>query len=247
MWNESDKFDHLISLAAAKCLEEEAKQLDEIDTSGVSFDDDYYRKKNRMIRKEKRKPFVKTAKVFLVRAAVLIMVLLTLACVLIGCVPSWRQAIYDAIFGWYEDYLTIRYDSPSGLERETESETETETETAVEAPTTIEAIRKPRDLPDDVWEDVVFQSISKHSIDYYIGKQYLFSFSQYILYPSDKYIDSEYTKVTYLDINGHSATVVEYVDNNEICIIWNDREYAYQIVSNTLSVDELVEYAKSVK
>ena len=245
MWNNFDKFDHLISLAAMKCLDEEAQELKDMDTSGVSFDGDYYRKKSRIIRKEKRKPYAKTAKVFLVRAAVLLLALLTLSCILIGCVPGLRRAIFDAIFGWYEDYLTVRYESPSGLERETE--TETETEAAIVAPTYIAEIRKPRDLPEGVWEDVIIQNTTKSMIDYYIGEQYLFSFSQFILDPIEKYIDNEGTKISYVDIKGHTATVVEYGNQTEVCIIWNDREYAYQIVSNTLSVDELIEYAKSVE
>ena len=245
MWNNSDKFDHLISLAAMKCLDEEAQELKDMDTSGVSFDGDYYRKKSRIIRREKRKPYAKTAKVFLVRAAVLLLALLTLSCILIGCVPGLRQAIYDAIFGWYEDYLTVRYETPSGLERETE--TETETQAVIAAPTYIAEIRKPRDLPEGVWEDVLAQKNSKINYDYYLGEEFLFSFSRFTLKPSDKYVDSEDTKVSSVEINGYSVTIVEYINKNEINILWSDGEYSYHMFTTECDVETLLKYAESVK
>ena len=245
MWNNSDKFDHLISLAAMQCVDEEVRELESIDTSSVSFDKAYYRKKSKVIRQEKRKPYVKAAKVFLVKAAVLLMALLTLVCVLIGCVPGLRRAIFDAVFGWYEEYFTVRYEDPSGLERETEIETETEA--VIVAPTYIAEIRKPRDLSEGVWEDVVLQNTAKNMIDYYIGEQYLFSFSQFVIKPSDKYVDNEGTKVSYVDINGHAATVVEYTDKNEVNILWSDEEYSYHIFTTECDVETLLEYAKSVE
>ena len=49
MQNNSDKFDHLISLSAIKCTEEDAKKLKDIDTSDVVFDASYHRKRNKLI------------------------------------------------------------------------------------------------------------------------------------------------------------------------------------------------------
>ena len=51
MQNNTDKLDHLIALAASKCLDEEAKALMDTDTSNVKFDDDYYRKRKKVINK----------------------------------------------------------------------------------------------------------------------------------------------------------------------------------------------------
>jgi len=38
MHKNSDKFDHLIALVAMKCVEEEAEELKNADTSNVEFD-----------------------------------------------------------------------------------------------------------------------------------------------------------------------------------------------------------------
>ena len=64
MFNNSDKFDHMIALAAMKCAEEDARALNELDTEGVSFDASYYRKRNRVINKCKRRSTVKLGKRF---------------------------------------------------------------------------------------------------------------------------------------------------------------------------------------
>ena len=51
MQNNSDKFDHLISLSAIKCTEEDAKDFNDLDTSDVVFDSSYYRKRNKIIKR----------------------------------------------------------------------------------------------------------------------------------------------------------------------------------------------------
>ena len=88
---------------------------------------------------------------------------------------------------------------------------------------------------------------AKILIDYYIGEEYLFSFAQFTLEPSDKYIDNEDSIISYAYINGNRVTVVESADNEEINILWNDSEYSYHIFSTQCDVDTLLKYAESVK
>ena len=246
MFNHSDQFDHFIALAAVKCTEDEAKALKELDTSNVCFDESYYRKRNKIIRKYRRMQGAKRSKHIAMRLLAAILVTVALAALLIGCVPGLRQAIYDAITGWYEQYFTVRYETPSGQEKETSPETTPENEQIV-APTFIKEIRKPTNLPDNVWEDEVVNNNAKFSIDYYMGEQHLFSYTQFLLKPSDKYVDNEDVDVTYTYINGHSATIVDYVSKKETNILWSDGEYSYHIFSTQCDLETLLEYAKSVK
>ena len=247
MLNNTDKFDHLIALAAMKCTEEEASELKSLDTSSVSFDPSYYRKRNKVIRQYKHRTTGRRSTV--VRLAVAIAAALILMTLLIGCVPRLREAIYNAIVEWYNDYFAVRYEDPDGKEKETGyvEESTTTAESEVVAPTYIEDIRKPRDLPEGVWEDVLTQNNTHIIIDYYCGEAYLFSFTQMIIKPNDKYIDNDEVNVKYIDINGNSATVVEYIGKKEINIIWSDNEYSYHIFSTECDLSTLVEYAKSVK
>ena len=247
MLNNSDKFDHLIALAAMKCADEVADELNSLDTSSVSFDPSYYRKRNKVICQYKHRTTGRRSTV--VRLAVAIAAAIILMSLLIGCVPKIREAIYNAIVEWYNDYFSVRYEYPEGQEKETlyEEESTTADELDVDAPTFIEDIHKPRDLPEDVWEDVLSENNTHIIIDYYCGDEYLFSFTQSLLKPIDRYVDNDEVNVKYIDINGNNATVIEYIGKKEISIIWSDSEYSYHIFSTECDLDTLVEYAKSVK
>ena len=235
-----------------KCAEEEAQELNKLDTSNVNFDSSYYSKRSKIINKHKRRPTARLTRMVAIRVAAVLVVLITLGCVLIGCVPEWREAIFNAIVEWYDDCFTVRYENPAGNEQETGYTEETttataETEQAIIAPTYIVSERKPLDLPDGAWEDIVISNQTRISIDYYLDDKYLFSFEQFLLEPNDKYVDNEDADVFYIVINGYTATVVEYVNKKEINIFWNDSEYSYHIFSTECDLDTLVEYAESVK
>ena len=249
MQNNSDKLDHLISLSAIKCTEEDAKKLKDIDTSDVVFDSSYYRKRNKIINKYKCKPSIKSTKSLMVKviAAILIMVMLSGA--LIGCMPRLREAIFNAIVKWYDRFATVSYDNEDAREKENgyEEESTSQIDIDIAAPTRIIDIRKPRDLPKGVWEDLVIQSSTGLEIDYYRSEDYLFSFSQMLLKSNDKRVDNEDVDIIYVKINGNDATVVEYVNKKEIYILWNDGEYSYQIISTECDLETLISYAESVK
>jgi len=249
MQNNSDRFDHLISLAALKCAEEDAKKLHDLDTSDVVFDASYYRKRNKIIRKYSRVSSPRFHKSVALRFAVAIMIMVMLGGVLIGCVPSLRKAIFDAIVRWYETYVTVSYDSQDGQEEETRhTETQaTESNVAIVAPMYIEDMRKPTNLPEGVWEDILGKNNTAIAIDYYCNEDYLFSFSQMLLKPKDNLFDSEDVEVTYIKINDNDATVLQAIYGSEISINWCDGEYSYSIASIECDLETLIQYAESVK
>ena len=241
MQNNSDKFDHLIALAATKCLDEEARALNDLDTSEVKFDEAYYRKKRKIVSRYKRSSGFSLTKTIVIRIAAVLVIAVVLAGVLSSCVPGWREAIRDAIISLYDNYFTVYFDPPSGQEKETDPPQ------TVVVPTYIEEIRMPTGLSDDTWSETVVNSHAKFSCDYYIGEEYLFSFTQFLLKPNDKYVDNEDVDITYTNINGHEAMIINYVNKEETCIIWSDGEYSYQVFSSQCDIDTLLKYAKSVK
>ena len=250
MQNNSDKFDHLIALAATRCIDEEVKEFKETDVSGVNFDDAYYRKRKQIINKYKRRPAMRLTKIISVRVAAAILIILTLTCVLIGCVPKWREAIFRAIVEWYDDCFAVSYEDPNGQAKETGYEGEPAADTGddiIDVPTYIEEVRKPRDMPDGVWEDIILQTTSRINIDYYINEEYIFSFTQRILAQNEIYIDNEEVNITQIKINGNDATVVDHINKKEIYILWNDGEYSYHIFATEYDLETLIGYAESVK
>lgn len=249
MRNHSDKFDHLIALAATKCIEKDVQELKKLDTASVAFDSSYYRKRSRYVKQSKRRSTLKLAKTVAIRVAAALMIVLILGCVMIGCVPKWRQAIYEAIVRWHDNCFAVRYEDPAGKEAETTyvEETTAPPDPIADAPTHIMHERKPSDMPEGVWEDVVINNPTKITIDYYSGYEYQFTFIQTVLKPNDKYVDNENMDVTYIKINGHEATVVVNENKKDIDILWNDSQYSYHIFSTGCDLDTLLRYAESVK
>jgi hypothetical protein len=243
----SDKFDHLIALAAMKCVEKEARELNEIDTSDVEFSASYYKKRAKIIRQCKRHSAASFSKAFVVKLVAVVAVVAMMTGVIIGCMPELRRAIYNAIVEWYDNYFAVRYESADG-EKETGFDEETESSpSATAAPTYIVSVRKPTILPEGVREEVVLETLTKFSADYYVDDQCMFSFSQYVLKSNDKYLDGENVDVSYIEINGHTATVVICIDEKGINILWSDKEYSYHIFSTKCDAETLLQYAESVK
>ena len=245
MTTRNDKFDYLISLAAVECMNDDAEKVRSLDVSNVTFDKYYYRKKRRVLRKYDSMPFAKGFRSFAVKAAVIVMAILSSAVILISCVPNLREAIFDAIVEWYDNYITIHYD-PSESNTDSDHGESTSGE-AVKVPTCIEEVRKPRNLPEGVWEDVLVQNTAKTNIDYYKNDIWLFSFSQLVLTADDKYLDNENAQISYIDINGSLATIIQYEEKNEIHLIWTDGKYYYYMISNICDIKELTGFAESVE
>ena len=80
-----------------------------------------------------------------------------------------------------------------------------------------------------------------------MGDDYIYSYSQGVLKSSQKYFDSEGALVSERGFDGYVAQVITYKDKQEIQLIWNDGEYVYTLSSIMLSVDDLVEIARSVQ
>ena len=163
MTTRTDKFDYLISLAAVECMNDDAERVYSLDVSSVVFDEYYYRRKRKFLRKYKSMPAARGLKSFTIRVAVAIMAILSSAVILISCVPKLREAIFDTIVEWYDKYITIHYDSSENNTESEQSESSSNYTTGI--PTCIEEVRKPRNLPEGVWEKVLAQNRLKTNMD----------------------------------------------------------------------------------
>ena len=239
MWNDSDKLDHLIALAASGSLEAEAKELENMDTEGVSLSPAYCRKRAKLIRKHKHHRASAMPKSISVRIAAAIIIIAAVFTVLISCMPGLGKAIYNAIVEWYGEYFTVRYES--------EQEQETAYSESSAVPNHIAEIRKPTNLPEGVREVVVLDTNAKFGADYYVENKCIFSFLQLVISPFDQCVNRDDVDITYIRINNGEAVMIEYRLKSEICILWSDEYYSYQITSNVISVDQLIQYAEMVK
>lgn len=252
-----DKLDMMMALAAKDCGNDDVELLDTLDISEVSLDKHFRRKKARFVEKHKRYPTMLALKKGMLRVAIVSMVIMSFGFTTIMAISPMRKAVFEVIIEWYKDYLTIRYeqttedvnDASGGEGNDTKDNDENSpmNDPVIIPPTVIEEVRKPTALPKNVVEDIVIQNMSFVCIDYYEGSELVCTFNQILLEEGDIYLDNEGVLIETIDINGNSGTVIQHAEFSGISIVWNDGEYIYQIITQSINLDELIEVCRSVQ
>ena len=256
---ENEKFDYLIRLALLDCGEKDAEMFRTIDTSNTVVSPRLRNKINRLIKRKARESAVKKTKLILSRIAIAAMLVLSIIFATMMSISAIRDAIWRTIVEWYDNYISIRYESPeddgkdnaaigdSTNQTDVNGEATTDQTAVVSPPTEILEVRKPTYLPEGVVADVVVSAKSMVTTDYYLEDELMCSFNQYILKPNDKYYDNKTAVVKDILVKENKAIVVTYEQTPEVYLIWNDGEYSYVLVSITASLEDMVRIAESVK
>lgn len=231
-----DNLDYLIALSLNPIADETAKEFENIDDSGVVISKKTDRRIRKLIRKSAKCSREKTAVVtpmpkrFLRRAAVAILVAVSLMFGGIMSISAVRKSLWKAITEWYNEFFSVNYEK--GRARMT-------------VPDKIEEIRKPRLLPQGVVESVAVDSLSQFLCDYYIDKNLVMTFSQKLLTKKTNLINGEDAEVSYISVNDNEAVLVQN-KNGIIVLDWTDGEYEYSIVGNGIGADIILLMAESV-
>ena len=149
-----DNLDYLIALSLNPIADETAKEFENIDDSGVVISKKTDRRIRKLIRKSAKYSREETAVVtpmpkrFLRRAAVAILVAVSLMFGGIMSISAVRKSLWKAITEWYNEFFSVNYEK--GRDR-------------ITVPDKIEEIRKPRLLPQGVVESVFTESFSEYS------------------------------------------------------------------------------------
>lgn len=231
-----DNLDYLIALSLNPIADETAKEFENIDDSGVVISKKTDRRIRKLIRKSAKCSREETAVVtpmpkrFLRRAAVAILVAVSLMFGGIMSISAVRKSLWKAITEWYNEFFSVNYEK--GRARMT-------------VPDKIEEIRKPRLLPQGVVESVAVDSLSQFLSDYYIDKNLVMTFSQKLLTKKTNLINGEDAEVSYISVNDNEAVLVQN-KNGIIVLDWTDGEYEYSIVGNGIGADIILLMAESV-
>ena len=105
----SYKFDYLIGLAVLEYGANEAKNFDQIDASSIVIDEKLDKKIYRLIAKKAREPKIKKIKKISFRVAVAAMLIMSIMFIGIMTISSLREALWNAIIKWYDDYISITF------------------------------------------------------------------------------------------------------------------------------------------
>ena len=230
-----DKYDYLIALATLDARDDDIQMFKELDDSDVVLSDRIQKKIEKLIRREStyRDFGFKQFKHILSKAAIIMLVVISVMFAAMMSISAIRTAIWEIVTEWYEEYVAVGYEPEEGLE-------------VVEPPTKIEEIRKPTLLPLGAEEEVAVSTRRAFSCDYYLGDDCCISFSQFILEDEIGNFDGENAEALEMLVGDYQAHLLVY-DRNSYALNWTDGEYAYSIMSEVLSIDDLIAIAESVK
>lgn len=260
----NDKLDALISLTAKDCGDDDVEMFNNLDISNVTLDKRFYSRMRRIISKHEHTAAVLTLKKCLVRVAVALMALMSLGFLTIMATPDLREALFDAVVEWYENYVSIRYvpienetdethetditEESTDVSLTADSGEESKAPAVVTPPTKIEKVMKPTYVPEGIESEEITNN-TMVVIDYYCGNDLYFTYHQTLLNGHDKLFNNKSTKISEITINETVATLIEYNDRSEKNIIWNDGLYFYhiEVFESSISIEELLKVAESVQ
>ena len=230
-----DKYDYLIALATLDARDDDIQMFKELDDSDVVLSDRIQKKIEKLIRREStyRDFGFKQFKQILSKAAIIMLVVISVMFAAMMSISAIRTAIWEIVTEWYEEYVAVGYEPEEGLE-------------VVEPPTKIEEIRKPTLLPLGAEEEILGSTRNTYASEYYLGDDCYIIFKQLLITSEVGRLDGEDIQMTEIFIGDYEAYL--FVDENGRCTIdWTDGDYAYRMVSDFLSGDDLILIAESVK
>ena len=232
--NEShfDRLDALILLGAKSCLADEVKSFMEMEDTGVVNEKARTRAWRLISRQQRRmraKGMLRPMKIAAVACLTVLSVLFT-ACV---CIPKVRDAMWQAIVEWYDEYIAI------GFRKNVQDEA------LAEPPKEIEAIHAPTYMPDG-YSSVSEKSTISYYQEYYTAEgEFAFFFIQGLRDKEIIEIDHTSDGASVIDIHGTEG-VLTVDEDGTMGLTWQDQQYSYILHGRFASQAELLAIAESV-
>lgn len=227
-----DRLDALISLGTRSLIDKEAEKFMQL-SEDTKISSKGRRKVERSIKhyqdQEKMQKFIKPVKVAGIACLVGISLTFT-ACV---SIPKVREAMWDAVVEWYDDYIAVRFqkNDPSAL--------------LPEAPDEIEELNIPGYLPDG-YSFNSYKNINYFICEYYNSNdEYEYTFIQGLRDNAILEIDETSQGLVEVDINGITGIMV--TDEDMMSVVWQDGKYSYAVQGVFQSESDILQVCKSVK
>ena len=237
-----DQMDALLALALKDAETEDP--FADLDISSVEFSKAYQRQRKRNISRYKHASGLSSARKIRARVALAIACILAVCLIAVMSISAVRDAVLGAIIEWYDDYISVRFETET--ENKDNMDTEAEEQNTEEPWQAVEKARKPTEIPEGIEEVILSNNKARVLIEYYAEEAWYATYRQTLLDDSNNYVDNEGVIIQYADINGQKAIIFESSEKEEKTIIWNDGKYSYSIVSCG-TVEDLISFAKSVR
>ena len=249
MRTENKRVDFYIGMAVDDSYQSVSDWYQNLDASNVVISKRMDRMVYRTIRRNQFLEQNKRALCVVRRAAVYVMIVMSLLLALILSVSALRNALWNAAVEWFDDHISIRFEQPALPEGPADDPSQNGGTTTPDLPvapppTTIEEIRKPRDLPEGVEEEQILATSTMVMCDYYRGEEYLFTFTQVPLTDQDVAYDND-CEIEEIVIKNYVALLLIYPDGR-LTMTWNDNSYRFRLETESLPSAELIDWANKV-
>ncbi len=226
----NDKLDAMILLSSHVLAEKSAETLLSSDTTDAEIPRSLYNKITRMIRREHWKREYKDIISAVKRIAAVFMIICTISFALVMSVRAIREALWQTLIEWYEDYIAVSFHSDE------------------RAPGTIEIKKEPAAIPAGWKREVIIDSTSFFYVHYLLEEERVVSYRQEILDDNEAWVDNEDSEVEEITIGEYKGILIKLNDKNSYYMIWTDGEYSYSLSGSSSIVDRkmLTEIAESV-
>lgn len=240
----NDKLDLLILFAAKDSGNDDVEDFKSLDISEVKLSRDFYAKQKRTVNASRHKANVPGIRKVLIRIAVALMALMSLGFLTVMAVPDLREAVFEVVIEWYDNYVSVRFEKAE--EDRTSTHEPDESHSVIVPPTKIEKVMKPTYIPEGAEEDVVANNKFIVVTDYYLEDDLVLSFTQTLYSNKEKLLDNNTGDFYNIDINSYSA-VAFALERNGCAIIWTDGNYYYYAQSYLFDIEDIRKIALSVQ
>ena len=249
MRTQNNRVDFYIGMAVDDSYQSVSDWYQNLDASNVVISKRMDRMVYRTIRRNQFLEQNKRALCVARRAAVYVMIVMSLLLALILSVSALRNALWNAAVEWFDDHISIRFEQPSVPEGPADDPSQNGGTTTPDLPvapppTTIEEIRKPRDLPEGVEEEILMNTQTMFVIAYYSADMDLGVYTQAPLTDKDVDYDND-CEVEEMMLGSATAIMLKYADGR-IILSWNDGAYRYKLESEVWSKDEILMLGESI-
>lgn len=225
-------------LETAIC-EDFIEEIGEIDWSAVEshvFPPGHEARIKRLLKMRRR--VLTAGRIFLgvKRAAVAVLVLLSVAFVGIMSVDAVRTEVFHIVTEWYEKYVQIIFqsDEESGVTNDVNLKTE--------------GMRLPEYIPEGYEQGEIVRSRGAIYVSYFNADGLEILYEQSILTAEPTILlDSEERTSQEIEVNGYAGLI--FLPDNEdkkISIVWNDGEFSYWI-DGYVDIETIINISESVK
>lgn len=233
-YREHDTLDALVFLSAHTLAEQNANDLLSTDLSGIERPRSLDRRVGRLIRHERRAEqaggFRRVAKNFLIA----LLVCCTVAFSLVMSIEGVRNAVFEAVLEWYNDYIAILYKSKN--------------DGAVLANSILQT-REPNEIPPEWRKRVELDTAGIYALCYLnAGGETQATYTQRLV-DGTSHVDSSCAIISDVRIGMYDAKLIFWYDDGTCMLDWTDGHYAYALRAADAAIDSetLIRIAESVR